>query len=41
MTVFQNLNNLPEINFKAKGRPDLKELALYIDHMKQQLFSNA
>ena len=37
---FQNLNNLPEINFKAKGRPDLKELAKYIDHMKQQLFND-
>ena len=34
MIDFQNLSNLPEINFKSKGRPELKELAEYIDHMK-------
>ena len=40
MIDFQNLNNLPEINFKSKGRPELKELAEYIDHMKADLFSD-
>ena len=35
---FQSLSNLPEINFKAKDRPELKELAGYIDHMKFDLF---
>ena len=40
MTDFQNLSNLPEINFKSKGRPELKELAQYIDHMKADLFSD-
>ena len=38
MIDFQSLNNLPEINFKAKDRPELKELASYIDHMKFDLF---
>ena len=38
MIDFQSLTNLPEINFKSKGRPDLKELASYIDHMKFDLF---
>ena len=38
MIDFQNLTNLPEINFKAKGRPELKELADYIDKMKADLF---
>ena len=37
---FQNLNNLPEINFKSKGRPELKELAEYIDRMKADLFND-
>ena len=38
MIDFQSLSNLPEINFKSKGRPNIKELARYIDHMKAQLF---
>ena len=38
MKHFQNLNNLPEINFKSKERPALEELANYIDRMKQDLF---
>ena len=37
---FQNLNNLPEINFKAKDRPGIEELAEYIDKMKQDLFDD-
>ena len=40
MIDFQNLSNLPEINFKSKGRPELKELAQYIDHMKADLFND-
>ena len=40
MIDFQNLTNLPEINFKSKGRPELKELAEYIDHMKADLFDD-
>lgn len=40
MIDFQNLSNLPEINFKSKGRPELKELADYIDHMKNDLFND-
>ena len=40
MTVFQSLANLPEINFKSKGRPELKELAEYVDHMKADLFDD-
>ena len=40
MIDFQSLSNLPEINFKSKVRPDLKELADYIDHMKSDLFEN-
>ena len=40
MTDFQNLNNLPEINFKSNGPPELKELAEYIDHMKADLFND-
>ena len=40
MIDFQNLTNLPEINFKSKGRPELKELAEYIDHMKADLFND-
>ena len=39
MIDFQNLTNLPEINFKAKDRPGLKELADYIDAMKADLFN--
>ena len=39
MIDFQNLTNLPEINFKSKSRPELKELAEYIDHMKADLFN--
>ena len=39
MIDFQNLTNLPEINFKAKNRPELKELAEYIDKMKEDLFN--
>ena len=39
MIDYQNLTNLPEINFKSKGRPELGELADYIDHMKADLFS--
>ena len=38
MEHFQDLNNLPEINFKSKERPVLEELANYIDRMKQDLF---
>ena len=41
MIDFQSLNNLPEINFKAKGNPDKTELARYIDHMKKQLFDES
>ena len=40
MIDFQDLNNLPEINFKAKERPELKELASYIDKMKADLFKD-
>ena len=40
MIDFQNLTNLPEINFKSKGRPVLKELADYIDNMKADLFND-
>lgn len=40
MTDFQSLSNLPEITFKAKGKPDLKELAEYIDHKKADLFND-
>ena len=40
MTDFQSLSNLPEINFKAKGKPNLLELSKYIDHMKTQLFND-
>lgn len=40
MQHFQDLNNLPEINFKAKERPELKELASYIDKMKADLFED-
>jgi|TARA_A100001388_G_scaffold275290_1_gene260542 hypothetical protein len=40
MTDFQSLSNLPEINFKAKGKPNLLELSKYIDHMKTQLFDD-
>ena len=39
MKHFQDLNNLPEINFKSKQRPVLEELANYIDRMKQDLFN--
>ena len=34
MIDFQSLTKLPEINFKSKERPELGELAEYIDHMK-------
>ena len=40
MKDFQALNNLPEINYKAKERPELKELASYIDKMKADLFKD-
>ena len=40
MKHFQDLNNLPEINYKAKERPELKELASYIDKMKADLFKD-
>tara|TARA_Y100001938_G_scaffold150314_1_gene240651 strand:- start:318 stop:842 length:525 start_codon:yes stop_codon:yes gene_type:complete len=40
MIDYQNLTNLPEINFKTKGRPELDELAEYIDHMKSDLFND-
>ena len=40
MQHFQDLNNLPEINFKSKQRPALEELANYIDRMKQDLFDD-
>ena len=40
MIDFQNLTNLPEINFTSKGRPELKELAEYIDSMKADLFND-
>ena len=40
MIDFQSLNNLPEINFTAKDRPELKELADYIDKMKADLFED-
>ena len=40
MIDYQNLTNLPEINFKAKDRPALKELAEYIDQMKADLFKD-
>tara|TARA_Y100000592_G_scaffold27313_1_gene43392 strand:- start:15934 stop:16458 length:525 start_codon:yes stop_codon:yes gene_type:complete len=41
MIDYQSLTNLPEINFKAKDRPELKELAEYIDKMKAELFHDA
>ena len=41
MIDFQSLINLPEINFKAKGHPEMAELARYIDHMKKQLFDES
>ena len=41
MINFQNLSNLPEINFKAKDKPELEELAKYIDKMKKDLFDNS
>ena len=37
---YQNLNNLPEINFKSKERPKLIELSNYIDGLKKDLFSD-
>ena len=40
MIDYQSLTNLPEINFKSKGHPELKELAEYIDHMKADLFND-
>ena len=40
MIDFQSLSNLPEITFKAKDKPILKELADYIDHMKAELFND-
>ena len=40
MIDHQNLTNLPEINFKSKGRPEIKELADYIDSMKADLFND-
>jgi len=38
MIDYQNLTNIPEINFKSRIKPALSELAEYIDHMKQDLF---
>ena len=40
MIDFQSLSNLPEITFKAKDKPILKELADHIDHMKAELFND-
>ena len=40
MIDYQNLTNLPEINYKSKGRPELEELADYIDHIKADLFKD-
>ena len=40
MIDYPNLTNLPEINFKSKGRPELNELADYIDAMKADLFND-
>ena len=40
MIDYPNLTNLPEINFKSKGRPELRELAEYIDKMKADLFND-
>ena len=40
MIDYQNLTNIPEINFKSKTKPPLSELAEYIDHMKQDLFDD-
>ena len=40
MIDYQNLTNIPEINFKSKNKPALVELADYIDHMKQDLFDD-
>ena len=39
MLNFQNLNNLPEINFRSKERPPLDELAKYINNLKKDLFN--
>ena len=40
MIDYQNLTNIPEINFKSKTKPAISELADYIDHMKQDLFDD-
>jgi hypothetical protein len=40
MIDYLSLTNIPEINFKSKTKPALKELANYIDHMKQDLFDD-
>ena len=40
MIDYQNLSNLAEINFKSKGKPQLNELADYIDQMKSDLFNS-
>ena len=40
MIDFQSLTNLPEINFKSKGRPNITELAEYIDYVKKTLFDD-
>ena len=40
MIDYPNLTNLPDINFKSKGRPELRELAEYIDKMKADLFND-
>tara|TARA_Y100000592_G_scaffold37148_1_gene58801 strand:+ start:1401 stop:1925 length:525 start_codon:yes stop_codon:yes gene_type:complete len=40
MIDYQSLTNLPEINFKSKGKPELSELADYVDHMKADLFND-
>lgn len=40
MIDYQNLSNLPEINFKSKSRPQIGELSEYIDHMKADLFND-
>ena len=40
MIDYPNLTSLPEINFKSKGRPELRERAEYIDKMKADLFND-
>ena len=40
MIHYPSLENLAEINFKSKQRPQLAELSNYIDTMKNQLFED-